>query len=180
MSFKLGATSETNLLHVESGIVRCARRAIVITTQDFGVFEGIRMLARQRLLVAAKASRTLDSYHIPDADGIGHALDLVPYIDGRLQWQMPCCIEIAKAMHRASHELGVPLTWGAVWDRLLGDLDPRHLASEIQRYRERYKALHPAVFVDGEWHVPEPLIDGPHFQGLRPAVKGAAAKVQAA
>lgn len=177
MSFTLGATSEANLLHVESGIVRCARRAIVITTQDFGVFEGIRMLERQRKLVAAGASRTLDSYHIPDKDGIGHALDLVPFIDGRLQWQMPCCLLVAAAMHRASCELGVPLTWGAVWDRLLNELDPKHLGSEVQRYRARYIAAHPAVWIDAEWHQPEPLIDGPHFQGVRG--KGAA-KVLAA
>jgi peptidoglycan LD-endopeptidase CwlK len=167
MSFQFGEASEANLLHVESGIVRCARRAIVITTQDFGVFEGIRMLARQRLLVSSGASRTLDSYHIPDEQGIGHALDLVPFIDGRLQWQMPCCLLVAAAMHRASLELSVPLTWGAVWDRHLGDLDPRHLASEVQRYRARYYAAHPAVFEHGEWHQPEPLIDAPHFQGMR-------------
>ncbi len=174
MSFSFGATSEGNLLHVESGLVLCARRALVLTTQDFGVFEGIRMMARQILLYAAKASRTLDSYHIPDSDGIGHALDLVPYIDGRLQWQTPCCLVVAAAMHRASHELAVPLTWGGVWDRRLGDLDPRHLPSEMQRYRQRYQAQHPAVFEDGEWHRPEPLVDPPHFQGLRSAFKAPA------
>lgn len=167
MNFTLGSTSEANLLHVDSGIVNCARRAIAITLQDFGVFEGVRTLDRQRKLVAAGASRTLDSYHIPDAQGIGHALDLVPYVDGRLQWQLPCCLVIAQAMHQASTERSVPLTWGAVWDRKLHELDPKHLDSEIEAYRARYAALHPAVFVDGAWHKPSAFIDPPHFQGLR-------------
>ncbi len=168
MSFHFGETSEANLVHVESGLVRCARRALVLSTQDFGVYEGIRMLARQRLLVASGASRTLDSYHIPDDEGVGHALDLLPFIDGRMQWQFPLELVVAAAMHKASLELAVPITWGGVLDRRLGDLDPRHLASEVQRYRARYYAAHPAVWVDGEWHQPEPLIDGPHFQGVRP------------
>ncbi len=167
MSFRLGPTSEANLVHVEQGLVACARLAISFTTQDFGVFEGLRSVERQKALYLAGASRTLDSYHIPDVDGVGHALDLVPYVLGRLQWQMPLCLLIAASMHKASHSLGVPLTWGGVWDLPLGDLDPRHLESEVQRYRKRYHAAHPAVFTDGEWHQPEPLVDGPHFQGLR-------------
>ncbi len=172
MSFRLGAVSEANLTGVAPGIVACVHLAIAFTIQDFGVFEGLRTIERQRALVLAGASRTLDSYHLPDKDGTGHAVDLVPYVLGRLQWQMPCCLLIAAAMHKASHSLGVPLTWGGVWDRQLGELDPRHLDSEVQRYRKRFLAAHPAVYTDGEWHQPEPLIDGPHFQGLR--IKAAA------
>jgi peptidoglycan L-alanyl-D-glutamate endopeptidase CwlK len=144
--------------------VRCVRRSIVITTQDFGVHEGVRELARQRQLVAAGASRTLDSYHLT-----GDAVDLVPWIAGRLQWQMPACIQVAIAMREASIHFGVKLTWGAVWDRLLSQLDPTDLDGEIEAYIVRYRKANPPVLVNGVWKRRDPLIDGPHFQGERRA-----------
>jgi peptidoglycan L-alanyl-D-glutamate endopeptidase CwlK len=175
MSFQLGATSEANLVGVEPGLVRCTRHAITITRVDFGVFEGLRLLERQRKLVEAHASRTLDSYHIADLNGIGHAVDNVPYIDGHRQWQMPLCNEVAIAMRTASLELHVPLTWGRVWDRFLGDLDPKHLEHERFLYVLRYQATHPPLLVDGVLRPQYPLDDGPHFQGLRVAIKDRAA-----
>jgi hypothetical protein len=69
----------------------------------------------------------------------------------------------------------VPLTWGRVWDRLLGDLDPDALEHERHLYVLRYQATHPPVLVNGKLTAQYPLDDGPHFQGLR-----AAAKIKAA
>jgi peptidoglycan L-alanyl-D-glutamate endopeptidase CwlK len=170
MIWTFGKSSEANAIGVRPPLVACARRALVLSAQDFGIFEGLRDLIRQAALVAAHASRTMDSHHIPDDEGIGDALDLVPYILGRLQWQTPCALVVAAAMHRASFELQVPIEWGGVWDRKLTDLDPRHLGSELARYAERYHAKHPAVWIDGEWHQPQPLVDPVHFQTLRRAI----------
>lgn len=171
MNFVFGPASEANLVGVDAGIVLCTRRALEITRQDFGVFEGLRLLERQRGLVACGASRTLDSYHIADRFGIGHAVDNVPYVNKRLQWQMPCCNEVAIAMRKASLELEVPLTWGRVWDRLLGDLDPDNLEHERALYVLRYQAKHPPLLINGKLVPQYPLDDGPHFQGLRQPAK---------
>jgi peptidoglycan L-alanyl-D-glutamate endopeptidase CwlK len=171
MTYRLGPASEANLVGVEPGLVLCTRRAIQITRQDFGVFEGLRLLERQRGLVACGASRTLDSYHLADLLGVGHALDNVPHVDGRLQWQMPCCNQVAIAMRKASLELRVPLTWGRVWDRLLGDLDPDNLEHERHLYVVRYQVTHPPILVNGKLVPQYPLDDGPHFQGLRQTAK---------
>jgi peptidoglycan L-alanyl-D-glutamate endopeptidase CwlK len=175
VSFQLGATSEANLVGVEPGLVRCTRHAITITRQDFGVFEGLRLLERQRKLVLCGASRTLDSFHIADLHGIGHAVDNVPFVDGRLQWQTPCCNEVAKAMRTASLELQVPITWGRVWDRLLGELDPDQFEHERHLYVLRYQAKHPPLLINGKLVPQYPLDDPPHFQGLRVAIKDRAA-----
>jgi peptidoglycan L-alanyl-D-glutamate endopeptidase CwlK len=175
MTYRLGPASEANLVGVEAGLVLCTRHAILITRQDFGVFEGLRMLERQRRLVLAGASRTLDSFHIADELGVGHALDNVPFVDGRLQWQLPCCNQVARAMRTASLELKVPITWGRVWDRLLGDLDPDALEHERHLYVLRYQATHPPVLVNGTLTAQYPLDDGPHFQGLRKVAKVKAA-----
>jgi len=152
--FMFGSRSEENLEGVDPRLVRCARRAIATTSVDFTVFEGLRTIERQRELVRNGVSRTLDSYHLT-----GHALDLVPWIAGREQWQMPACIQVAIAMREAALEFGVTITWGAVWDRKLVDLNPAKLGLAIENYVARFKAI----------HGPEarPLIDGPHFQVAR-------------
>lgn len=153
--FYLGQQSEERLSPVDAGLQKCVRRAIAGSSVDFSVFEGLRALARQKELVAQGVSRTLDSYHLT-----GHAVDLVPYIGGRLQWQVPACLQVALAMREAAIHFSVDVTWGAVWDRSLGQLSPTDLHAEVDRYVARYRASHGA----DAW----PLIDYPHFQVPRP------------
>lgn len=146
-----GSRSEENLEGVDPRLVRCARRAIATSSVDFTVFEGLRSIERQRELVANGVSRTLDSYHLT-----GHALDLVPWIAGRAQWQAPACIQVALAMREAALEFDVPVTWGAVWDRPLVELNRWTLELAVENYVARYKATRgPRA---------QPLIDYPHFQ----------------
>jgi len=171
--FRLGQLSESHLEGVDLDLVACVRWAILITVQDFSVFEGLRTLERQKKLVAAGASRTLDSYHLPDRFGLSHAVDLVPFIDGKQQWQDAPCLRVAEAMHMAATRNAVEVTWGAVWDRPLRLLNRQDLASEIEAYRARWHKAHPRpVDHEGGW---EPLIDRPHFQVPRPPVLAKAA-----
>lgn len=154
MTFKLGAQSERNLEGVHQDICRVVRLAITLSEQDFSVFEGLRTLERQKKLLASGASRTLDSYHLT-----GDAVDLVPYVDGRVKWQMPLCNKVARAVRQAALELGVSMTWGRVWDRRIADLDPENLEGSRAAYVARYQRLNgPRKF---------PLDDGPHFQRVR-------------
>lgn len=153
MTFALGAGSESKLVGVRPKLVCCVRYAIKRTVQDFSVFEGVRSDARQRALYASGASRTLDSYHLT-----GEAVDLVPYVEGVLQWQQPLCNKIAAMMLEASRVLSVRLVWGSVWDRELASLDPDNLAGEVADYAERYRSAHPGKHA---------LIDGPHFELVR-------------
>lgn len=165
MTFRLGQLSESRLINVDMGVVACVRRAIEITLQDFGVNEGLRDLERQKKLFAAGASRTLDSYHLADRFGLSHAVDLVPFIDGRLQWQDVPCLTVAGAMHQAARDVDVELTWGGVWDRPLRTLDPSDLQTEVEAYVARWRRTHPRpVQHKGYWG---PLVDRPHFQGVR-------------
>lgn len=154
MMFMLGSKSEANLEGVDPRLVQCVRRAIATTSVDFSVFEGIRSAERQARLFAEGASRTLDSYHLT-----GQAVDLVPFVDGRLQWQQTLCNQVAIAMREAAVHFGVSVTWGAVWDRDLGSLNPTDLSGAIENYVTRFKSSRgPKAY---------PLIDGPHFQVQR-------------
>jgi peptidoglycan L-alanyl-D-glutamate endopeptidase CwlK len=162
MTFMLSQASEEHLKGIDPRLERCVRRAIATTSVDFVVFEGLRSLERQQELFRNGASRTLDSYHLT-----GHAVDLVPFLGGRAQWQQPLCNQVAIAMREAAVAFDVPLTWGAVWDKPLRSLDPTRMQTEIENYIERYRVSHPPIRTQGEVHAPHPLIDGPHFQVAR-------------
>lgn len=151
MSFRLGKASEANLVGVDSGLVEVVRRAILITDIDFSVHDGLRTLEEQKKLVASGASRTLDSLHL-----VGKAVDLVPYVNGKLRWEMALCNEVARAVREAAGQVGVRLIWGRVWDTELFELDPDDFDGERDLYVQRYQRIRGAKR--------RPLDDGPHFQ----------------
>jgi len=154
VTYRLGTLSNLRLIEVQVDLARVVRRAIELTEQDFQVFEGLRDIERQRELVAKGASRTLDSYHLADRHGQSHAVDLVPFIAGKVQWQDGPCITVARAMHKAARLFGVPVTWGGVWDNELTKLNADDLEGEIDSYVARFR----------KDHGKKPLVDRPHFQ----------------
>jgi peptidoglycan L-alanyl-D-glutamate endopeptidase CwlK len=108
--YKLGQRSRERLQGVHPDLVRVVERAIELTSVDFTVLEGLRTTERQKMLVAAGASRTMNSRHIT-----GHAVDLGAYVDGQVDWSWPLYERIAEAMKLAAKELGVAITWGGDW-----------------------------------------------------------------
>lgn len=154
MAFALGRTSRKNLVGVANPIIMVCERAIVLSEVDFTIGEGLRTLERQKELVLSGASQTLDSKHLLQADGFGHAVDLWALVGAKVSWDWTLYFEIGKAMRTASIELGIPLVSGMVWDRKLGDLT-EDLDEEMAKYIARRKKLKPGVKV---------FVDGPHFQ----------------
>ena len=109
-TFRLSQRSLSRLVGVHPDLVKVVKRAIELTPTDFMVVEGLRTLQRQKELVAAGASLTLNSRHLT-----GHAVDLAPVIGGKLRWDGPLFPPIAQAMLLAAKELGVALDWGGAW-----------------------------------------------------------------
>lgn len=112
MTFKLSKRSLSNLEGVHPDLVDVVKRAIEITPVDFTVIEGLRTEARQKKLFAEGASKTLNSRHLT-----GHAVDIVPFIDGDISWHWPHYYPLAEAMKDAADELGVDIEWGGDWKR---------------------------------------------------------------
>lgn len=152
MTYVLGARSRAKLTGVHPKLVAVVEKAIQITSQDFAVTDGVRTLDYQRELVRRGASRTLKSKHLPQPDGYGHAVDLVPFIGGIPRWEWPPIWSIAQAVDMAATALGVRLVWGAVWDR--GMTDYGGSAEALRAAVEAYKKRHPG---------PD-FLDGPHYQ----------------
>lgn len=154
--FKFGAKSLAELEGVKPELVTVVKEALELTKQDFTVFDGIRTLKEQHEMLASGASHTLKSMHLVQSDGYGHAVDLVPFIAGRLRWEWEPIYKIAHAVARAAKKHNVTVQWGGVWDKTLDQLDtssPETLKREVELYVARRKAQGLRAF-----------IDGPHFE----------------
>lgn len=111
--------SRNNLAGVHPKLVECVEEALRITEQDFTVVEGVRTIEKQREYFKKGASKTMNSRHLKQPDGFGHAVDLYPYYDGSVQVDAPFSRfkAIKDAMFAAAKKVGCKLTWGADWDR---------------------------------------------------------------
>lgn len=154
--FSLGQKSLSELRGVHPRLVQCVQLAIQRSVVDFGVHDGLRTPQEQREYLRTGTSTTMNSKHLQQRDGYGHAVDLVPYINGKLRWEWEPIYRIAAAMCSAARELQLPLRWGGVWDRRF----PQDFAGsvgdmrfQVEGYVARRKAAGKRAF-----------IDGPHFE----------------
>ena len=124
MAYKLGTRSLQNLSGVNPDMVAVVSKAIEITEVDFTVIEGIRNINRQRELVKAGKSTTLNSRHLT-----GHAVDMVPY---PVDWEDIGRFELmAEAMKEAAEELDIPIVWGGDWKSFY---DAPHFELDRKKY----------------------------------------------
>ena len=108
---KLSPSSLANLKGVHPDLVKVVMKAAEITDLDFAISEGKRDLARQKKLLAAGATTLLKSRHLT-----GHAVDLVPILDGKPRWDWPLYLKLAVTMRTAAQALNIPIRWGGIWE----------------------------------------------------------------
>lgn len=147
MPYVLGTRSMNELKGVHDDLVSVVKKAIIVVKQDFSVHDGIRSADEQKALVDKGASHTMRSQHL-----IGHAVDLVPYINGKLRWEWAPIYEIAASMRWAAQCLGVPVVWGGAWDLILTDTS-LPIQDLVDAYADRRRKDGKRVF-----------LDGPHFE----------------
>lgn len=154
MAWILGERSRKELTNVHPDLIKLVELCCERSPIDFAVHDGIRSVADQQALVKAKASWTMSSRHLPGEDGFGHAVDLVPVINGKLRWEWEPIFEIADSMRGAAIDLKIPVRWGGVWDRQLQNLTGR-LQTEVEAYGDRRRKSHPGKSIK---------VDGPHYE----------------
>jgi peptidoglycan L-alanyl-D-glutamate endopeptidase CwlK len=162
---QLSSTSLLHLTNLHPSLVAVVQSAASTTTQQFGVLEGLRTTADQLAAYRRHASK-LNGYpigskasdgspgtgigkHQIQPDGFGHAVDLVPLINGQYRWEWPAIYLIAESVRAAARELSTPIRWGGVWDRRLNDL-PDPLSAAVHSYTVRHNG-------------PD-FLDGPHYE----------------
>lgn len=109
-NFVFSKRSENALLGVHPDLVAVARRALEISPIDFAVIEGLRTPERQRKLVEAGASWTMNSRHLT-----GHAIDVAAWVGGTIRWDWPLYEALGKAFKDAASQQDVPIVWGGDW-----------------------------------------------------------------
>lgn len=110
MAYALSQRSKDRMKGVHPDLVKVIELAITKSEVDFVVTEGLRSKERQVQLVAAGASKTLNSRHIT-----GHAVDLAAIVGGSVRWDWPLYDRIAMAVKAAAADLDVPIVWGGDW-----------------------------------------------------------------
>ena len=114
------------LIGVHPDLVRVIERAAQITPLEFIITEGKRTMARQRELVKAGASQTLNSRHLT-----GHAVDVAARVGGQIRWDWPLYSRLAEAFKKAAEELQVAIEWGGDWKSFK---DGPHFQLSAKRY----------------------------------------------
>jgi peptidoglycan L-alanyl-D-glutamate endopeptidase CwlK len=155
MTFRLSQRSLDRLEGVHPDLVAVVKRAIELTTVDFGVTCGTRSIETQKELVAAGKSQTMNSKHLPQDDGYSHAVDLVAYVGSDVAWELNLYDNIADAMAQAANEVGIPLKWGAAWS--VGDISA--YVGTMEDAMNEYIDLRRS---QGR----RPFIDAPHFEKM--------------
>jgi peptidoglycan L-alanyl-D-glutamate endopeptidase CwlK len=110
MSIILGQRSLSRLEGVHPDLVRVVKKAAAMSPLDFTVLEGLRTVDRQRQLMAAGATKTMNSRHLT-----GHAVDLAPMIGGTVRWDWPLYHQLAAVVKDAAKAENVPIQWGGDW-----------------------------------------------------------------
>ena len=144
----LPSRCELRLAGVHPDLVRVVRRAAEGGAL-FRVEEGLRTVERQRQLVAKGASQTMASRHIT-----GHAVDVLPLVDGQPTFDWQYYFPLADAFRAAAIAEGVPVVWGGAWGQEMAQYATAKAgqAAYVARVKEAGR---------------KPFLDGPHFELAR-------------
>ncbi|RCH53952.1 M15 family peptidase [Mucilaginibacter hurinus] len=127
--YQFGQASKSVLIGVHPNLMRVIKEAIKTSPFDFTIVEGVRTTARQQQLYAqGRATKgpivtyadgvRKKSNHQPKADGYGYAIDFVPFINGRTDWNADAEFTlIARHIQKVGSDLGIRITWGGDWKR---------------------------------------------------------------
>jgi peptidoglycan L-alanyl-D-glutamate endopeptidase CwlK len=117
---ELDKQSLTKLQGVHPDLVKVVLEAAKTWTgNQFIVFEGVRTIERERMLIRTGKSSLKDPYrcrHVPKPGGKGGcAVDLVPLKGGQPAWDWPLLRLLAPHIKDTAKKLGVKMEWGGDW-----------------------------------------------------------------
>lgn len=117
MTYTFSNRSQNCLSTVHPAMRAVAELALTISPIDFTVTDCARTIDTQRRLVAEGKSKTMNSKHLPQADGYVHAFDAYPFYNGSVQVKAPMSEfkKVADAMQQAANQLGVVINRGYDW-----------------------------------------------------------------
>lgn len=138
MTYRFSKRSLDNLSEVHPSLTNIAHEAIEITPIDFGVTCGLRDRQTQYDLYKKKKSKlngiprghrasinhngevliiegTGTSRHQRQASGYSQAIDIVPYINGKISWKINDFIPVLELFKTIADQQEIKLRFGAGW-----------------------------------------------------------------
>jgi peptidoglycan L-alanyl-D-glutamate endopeptidase CwlK len=160
VAFKFGTRSRREMKGVHPSLIKVVFKALELTRVDFSVIDGVRTKIEQERMVQRGLSQTMNSKHLVQKDGHGHAIDVVPYFNGKIRWEWPLIFDMAEAFFLAAEFHDVTLTWGGAWTEkheefehsINPDFYPTAEFMQLRYIKRRQK--------EGK----KLFLDGPHFQ----------------
>jgi peptidoglycan L-alanyl-D-glutamate endopeptidase CwlK len=110
MTYQFSVKSQDKLSGVHPDLQRVFKEAITASPYDFSITEGLRSLDRQKELLEAKKSTTMNSRHLT-----GKAVDIAVFIDGKVTWELKYYRVVADHIKAVAVLSDVPLVWGGDW-----------------------------------------------------------------
>jgi len=115
--YAFGKRSERNMIGLYPNYVKLLRHALARGVMDFAVIDGVRTLEYQKDLYAQGRTKpgkivtwTLNSKHLVQPDGYGHAFDIVPY---PVDWDdEERFIQLNDLIMSSAKMLDIPIDWG--------------------------------------------------------------------
>lgn len=116
MAFSLSTKSLERMQGVNPKLQEIAKKAIELTTIDFGIpqFGGLRSAGDQLYLYQSGKSKA-DGINKKSYHQSGNALDVFAYVNGKASWDELHLAMVAAAMLQAASELGYAIEWGGLW-----------------------------------------------------------------
>lgn len=111
-------SSQTRLNGVHPKLILVAQKALSYGIIDITVTPdgGVRTPEKEQQLVNGGHSQTLNSKHLIQPDGFGHAIDIAPFpVDLK---DISRFYILAALMFRAAMELNTAIEWGGFWTTL--------------------------------------------------------------
>lgn len=140
---KFSQRSKDALIGLHPLLITLLNSAIVDSPIDFTIIEGVRTAATQKKyytwgrtvvnpntgplkgkpfgsIVTGRDGVKSKSEHQVKADGLSHAFDVCPFIDGKLAWDNTKAFhDLSKHIKAKAKELGIKITWGGDWKTLV-------------------------------------------------------------
>jgi peptidoglycan L-alanyl-D-glutamate endopeptidase CwlK len=113
--FKLTTTDMARMKGVHPDLVRVIVEAAKTAKTPFRVLEGLRTTAKQQEYFRKGTSR-LDGVKKKSKHQIGKAVDIVPIVNGKVEFRSWAPFHpMAANVKAAAKKLGVRITWGGDW-----------------------------------------------------------------
>jgi peptidoglycan L-alanyl-D-glutamate endopeptidase CwlK len=116
--YNYGKSSTAKLKTVKHGLQFVCERALAYGIMDASVIQGVRSGIEQDHYYDTGKSKVKwpnGKHNIKSPDELAKAVDIAPYINGKVSWKKEHCYVWAGLMLAAAKEEGVNLRWGGCW-----------------------------------------------------------------